>query len=496
MAAARVGPGSAGDGGDSAGGGGGGASGGGARVAVIGAGVSGTLTAIHLLWRCRADERVYLVERAGRLGPGVAYGTRHPLHFVNVSAAGMSAYADEPDHFARWLERLPAAERGAAGLDTAAGLFVRREVYGRYVQEQLRDAIARQGGAQNLFIVDDEAVAVRPGPGGTLGLEAGGGRTHPVDAVVLAVGNFPPEAPDVPPGRYAANPWTPDALDGLRPDRPVLLLGTGLTAVDVALTLFERGHAAPVYALSRRGLLPQAHAAQTPPWPDLRLDAADRRTLATLCRALRREVGRASAEGVDWRGVVDALRPSVQLLWQELAPADRQRFLRHLRPWWQVHRHRAPPPVAEALAVARAEDRLRVLAGRVAGFEPSADGLRVAWHPRGRGGEAGPPLDVQRVVDCRGPGTDYARLPDPLTRQLLAEGLARPDPCRLGLGTTPSGSLVDASGRPSPALFAVGPVTRGTFWDIVSVPEISAQAERVAETALAAARARQAARLG
>jgi uncharacterized NAD(P)/FAD-binding protein YdhS len=454
---------------------------GGARVAVIGAGVSGVLTAIHLLWRCRGEDRVYLVERSPRLGPGVAYGTRHPLHLVNVRADNMSAFADEPDHFVRWLGRLPEAERAAAGRKTLAGLFVRREVYGRYVQELLRDAIVRQGGARNLYIVADTATALRPAGAG-LALETEGGRTYEVDAAVLAVGNFPPGERG-PPG-YVADPWAEDALDGVHPDRPVAVLGTGLTAVDVLLMLRDRGFEGPVHAFSRRGLLPQAHAPSSP-WSGFRLDAEDRRSLVGLTRAVRREVRRAAAVGVDWRCVVDALRPHVRLLWRGLSPADRRRFVRHLRPYWEVHRHRMAPPVAEAVAELRARGRLRVVGGRIAGLEPAPGGLRLRW--RGRDGGAGELL-AQRVVDCRGPGTDYARLACPLTRQLLADGLARPDPCRLGLETTAQGALVGRDGAASPVLFGVGPVTRGTFWEITSVPDIRGQAEEVAVSALAAAR--------
>jgi uncharacterized NAD(P)/FAD-binding protein YdhS len=148
--------------------------------------------------------------------------------------------------------------------------------------------------------------------------------------------------------------------------------------------------------------------------------------------------------------------------------------------------------VAEAIAAARAAGSLRILAGRVASIGQEADGLKVAWRPRGASErDDAATLNVQRVVDCRGPGTDYARLPDPLIRQLLADGLARPDPCRLGLEATQQGSLVGAGGRPTPYLFGVGPVTRGTFWEITSVPDIRAQAEHVATNVLASVRWRQ-----
>jgi uncharacterized NAD(P)/FAD-binding protein YdhS len=354
-------------------------------------------------------------------------------------------------------------------------------VYGRYIQELLRDAVFRQGGAQNLFTVNDTATALRR-RGDALELETAVGRTYQVDAAVLAIGNFPPGDQDLP--GYVNNPWAENALDGLHPDLPVAIIGTGLTALDVILQLKDLKFGGPIHAFSRRGLLPQAHAPSAP-WSDFRLDGDDRRSLLNMLRGIRREVRRAAAMGVDWRCVMDALRPQVQRLWLELSIHDRRRFVRRLRPYWDVHRHRMAPPVAAVVAEVLRSGQLRITKGRISQVAVAANGLVVRWRaPDGSAGE----LPVQRVVDCRGPGSDYARLPSPLTRQMLADGLARPDPCRLGLETTPHGALLDSKGVPSPNIFALGLVTRGTLWEITSIPDIREQAEAVAVSALAAAR--------
>ncbi len=275
------------------------------------------------------------------------------------------------------------------------------------------------------------------------------------------------------------------------PTRRILLIGTGLTTVDVCLALRSGGFEGPIYALSRRGLLPHRHAPSLA-WASLRLDAEDRRSLVTLTRAVRREVRRAAAEGVGWHAVVDALRPHLQLLWQELPAADKQRFLRHLRPWWDIHRHRMAPPVHASLAALRADGSLRVLAGRLVSMTPGPRAMTVVWRPRSS--DADQSVAVQRVINCSGPGTDVAALEEPLLRQILADGLARPDPYRLGLATSSTGALVDAAGRASDRLFAVGPITRGTFWETTSVPDIRRQAEQVAVLALATARRHAASR--
>jgi uncharacterized NAD(P)/FAD-binding protein YdhS len=459
----------------------------GCRIAVIGAGFSGVMTAIHLLWRCNPGERVYLVERGDRVGPGLAYGTHHPRHLVNIRAENMSAFADEPDHFVRWLDGLEPERRAEAGERTIAGTFVRRSVFGAYVQDLLREAIARQDGADNLYLVTDEATAVRPANGG-FRLETGNGRVHPIDAAVLALGNVV-EAKETPPG-YVDNPWSREATAALEPGLPAIVLGTGLTMVDLCLALSEQGFEGPIHAISRRGLLPLGHA-PSKPWEHLTLAADDRRSLLALFRAVRREVRRAGTRAVGWRAVIDAVRPHAQTLWAELSPADKARFVRHVRPWWDVHRHRMAPPVAATLATLRAAGALTTHAGRISSIEPAGRLLRVRWRPKGQPVEQ--QLLAQRVIDCTGSTGDHCRSGEPLIRQMLADGLVRPAPLGLGVDCTTWGALIGARGQPSPNLFAVGPVTRGALWEIIAVPEIRAQAEQVAERVLAVARSKAAA---
>ena len=472
------------------------------RIAVIGGGFSGVMTAIHLLWRCRPEERVYLVEREGPLGPGVAYRTRHARHLLNVRAENMSAFEDEPNHFLRWLGKLPAEEAAACGERTAAGLFVRREVYGRYLQDLLRQAILLQGGARNFFVVDDEAVRLERSATG-FRLQTRVGRSYEFHAAVLATGSFRPPPSDLP--GHVTDPWNDPAstteppapvyalAGGTAPPpvHPVLLIGTGLTMIDMALALVDRGHPGPIYAISRRGVLPQVHR-PAEPWRGLRLGADDRRSLTSLMTAVRCEVARADAEGVDWRAVVDAIRPHVQLLWQELTPADKARFLRHLRPWWDSHRHRMAPTVAVELNRMIVASKLRILTGNVLAIEAGATGLAVTWRPRGQAAQAR--LTASRVIDCTGLKSDVSASGDPLLHQLRADGLARFHPTRLGLDVTPAGNLLTPGGAPTPGLFAVGPLTRGAFWEITAVPDIRSQVERVAETVLAGVRATNAAR--
>ncbi|HWL70171.1 MAG TPA: FAD/NAD(P)-binding protein [Geminicoccus sp.] len=453
----------------------------GRSIAIIGGGFSGTITALQLLRRAGEQDRVILIERNRQLGRGVAFATDDPNHVLNVRAENMSAFPDEPGHLLRWLEALPEAERAHVGTSGPAGTFVRRGLYGRYVRDQLAQVLRQRRSTDSLAIIKDEAQSLaRTGQGWQL--RTASGRTVDADTVILALGNFPP-APLPYPG-CVDNPWQPQAIEEIDLEHPVLLLGAGLTMVDVTLRLLEHGFRGRIHALSRRGLLPHAHAA-APAWRDLRLTADDRRSLTTLMRGVRREVARAAQAGIGWRSVVDALRPHTQLLWQELSLSDRQRFLRHLRPWWDAHRHRIAPQVASRIEAMRRSGRLVLHSGKLQGLESSGPwscGSLVTYRPRRSGQVLA--LEVQRVINCTGIGVDLAGSDDPLVRQLLQDGLVRPDRARLGLDATTSSMLIGRNGDVVPGLFGVGPIVRGTFWEMVAVPDIRTQAAMVARTVM------------
>lgn len=198
-----------------------------------------------------------------------------------------------------------------------------------------------------------------------------------------------------------------------------------------------------------------------------------------LVHTLRAEARRSVAEGGDWQPTVDRLRPFTQDVWQSLSPEDKGRFLRHLRPWWNVHRHRMAAPVADRVEGARASGQLRLHTGRIQCLDEAEGGVRLSYRRRSDGATA--TLTAARVVNCAGPGCDYERIPHPLVRGLLAAGLARPDPLRLGLDITGTCALRDRRGAISRRLFAVGPVTRAAFWEMTAVPDIRRQCEVVAE---------------
>ncbi|HET6474258.1 MAG TPA: FAD/NAD(P)-binding protein [Pseudomonadales bacterium] len=455
----------------------------GTRILVIGAGFCGTLVAAHLL---RAQSRkpihVMLVDRRGAWARGVAYGTRTPAHVLNVPAGRMSAFPDDEDHFLRFAQ--------ARDYSISGGSFVPRSIYGEYLEHVLTDAKRGRAAGSTLQQILREATDITVDPDGAEA-EFTNGWKRRFDRVVLAVGNSPPAESVVERTgirstyRYVADPWAPAAFEQVDPDEPVLLLGTGLTMLDVALDLHQRGLRAPMIALSRHGLLPQAHRAATaaPSFahrpPDILSGAA---TALAYLRSVRRYVAELAPTGVDWREVLTSLRPITPRLWSALAEPERARFLRHVRAYWETHRHRAAPLPFALLQRLIENGELTTIAGRLDQLDTDVTGITARIVARGGAvsAERYREFRVGSVVNCTGPQTDIARLDDPLLGNLLQRGSIRADPLHCGVDVTDDLALVDGTGVPSRSLYYIGPLLRARFWEATAVPELRVHAMNLA----------------
>ena len=440
-------------------------------IAIVGGGFSGASLAAALLRGRELPLSVVLIERQGGRGRGVAYGTRCGGHLLNVRAQNMSGLADDPLHFLRWAQ-----ENYAAGVQPDD--YVPRRVYGQYVESILREADESNPG--RFEWKRDEAIAIRQ-TDGKAEISLRGGVRIVADKVVLALGNFPPTDPKFPgrtepSPRYVSNPWAASALDGAERDEAVLLVGSGLTSVDVAIALRERGFEGKIHMLSRHGLLPQPHK-HGQPWPAFWNNESPRtaRGMLRLIRQQERELGQ---QNCDWRAAVDSLRPFAQKVWTSLPIKEQRRFLRHLRTYWDVHRHRVAPQIGAMLTAEIAEGRIETHAGRVTEYCEVADGVEVSYRDR-RSGELRK-LSVDRVINCTGPDADVGRINDPLLKDLLSQNLVRPDVLFLGLDTAEDGALIDGRGIASDFLYTIGPLRKGNLWETTAVPEIRVQASQLA----------------
>jgi uncharacterized NAD(P)/FAD-binding protein YdhS len=448
-------------------------------VVVAGGGASGVLVAAGLL-RCGLAVDVVVVEPRRQLGRGAAYSSPHPMHRLNAPAGEMSAHEQLPDHFVRW-----SGENGAAlGRES----FAQRGLYGRYlaaVLDEERRGAGRLGGLEH---VTGHAVTAwqRPGPapGLLVGL-ADGGRIE-ADTLILALGPPPTRPPWPDDGalatdrRVVADPWAAGALESLSARR-VLLVGSGLTMVDVALSLRSSTEGPLVlHARSRHGLVPLAYgSAPIEPWAG-RVEPAS--TARELVRGVRVAADKALLDVDDWRGVVARVRGDVPELWQGLEAGERRRLVRHGLRYWEVHRHRLAPEVARAFGDLVARGAIDVGRGRLRALEAAPSGLRALLAGAG-GSEL---LEVDAVVNCTGPASSYRGVP--LVDSLVDSGRAVPDDLGLGLRTDADGALVAASGAPLGGLYAVGWLRRGQLLESTAIPEIRRQVARLVERLAAGGR--------
>jgi uncharacterized NAD(P)/FAD-binding protein YdhS len=445
-------------------------------IAIVGTGASGVLVALHLLDNPGPPARLLLVERSGKPGRGVAFSTNHKSHLLNVPASSMSAFERDPGHFVRWL--------GLKGFPNAQDDFVPRGLFGQYLGETLPSWAHLHQEDDLIEIARDEVVDIdATGAGPTLVFA--GRQPATVDAVVLATGILPPRWPRGSEKwqdneRCISNPWSPDVLDQVGPADTVTLLGTGLTAVDVLLALAERGHHGSIRAISRHGLLPRAHLSGPQPSATTGgalLDVGDRRARQLLHR-FREAVTEEEARGGDWRAIVDMLRAQTQSLWQSLPAEEQLRFRSHVERFWNVHRHRMAPAVAEQVDQLHDSGIFRSLAGRILAVEPSPPGLRLQVklpseeHPYR--------WETDWLVNCTGPGT-FAFTDDQVFAQnLRRRGLARPGHLDAGIGTDSGGRVLAASGQPIEWMWALGSLRQGQLLESTALPEIRSQAVDIA----------------
>jgi uncharacterized NAD(P)/FAD-binding protein YdhS len=438
--------------------------------AVIGGGFSGLMTAIHAL-RGAPHATAVVFERLPRARPGVAYGGADEAHLLNVRADRMGLTTSDVGGFAAWLDRRAPGRHEPSD-------FVRRRHFGDFLNERLGAMIASL--RPRITLVRGDVVAVRR-DADDFAMRLAGGETTRAAAVVLAVGLPAPSAPWSGDVGLVVDPWSPTAFDDLDASAPVTVVGTGLTALDVLVSLARRGHRGRVTCVSRNGRFPLPHAdphlssagAAAPPTVTPQRAELMRGPRAAL-RAVRVAAIATLACGRPWQEVIDAIRPHTTAVWGAWSDRDRERFLGRIRPLWEIHRHRAPRSVLAVVDDLRASDRLEVLRGTLLRVDASAGRravlLRCAGNETLR-------RSSDRVFNCIGPALRISENPDSLMRSLFDQGMVSSDAAGLGLRADADGCVIDARGAVRRDLFVLGALRRGDLWESTAVPELRVQAE-------------------
>jgi len=463
-------------------------------VAIIGGGFTGTLTAVNLIQQASSPIKIVLIEAEEQTGKGVAYSTQFPGHLLNVPAGRMSAFPDEPLHFLKWARtKLPKLSETA---------FVPRSLYGEYIQNILQSAINQLPSLVTFERCEDEVLSVKMIQDETKAvLKLASGDVVVADKVVIATGNFSPSAPSgISQGianseRYINNPWRWNIGESDTIDGDLLLIGTGLTMVDKVLELVHSGFNGTLYAVSRHGLLPRAHSrTPVPAFAQTELNQELYGDLIPLFKAVKESIRSGSFEHLfdnastvkmevsDWRQVIDSLRPHSQALWASLSDKQKKRFLRHIRTYWDIHRHRMAPEIGDEIERLTQSGKLKVLAGRLYSVNETSEALIATIMPRGGGQPQ--QLKVKRMVNCSGFSPDFRRSKSTLAQSLLTRELVHPHPSGLGISVRTDGAVLDANQKPSKVLFTLGTSTMGLRGETVAVPELRVQTRDLARTLL------------
>lgn len=443
-------------------------------IAIIGAGFSGTLTAIHLATRL-PDRPIILFDESGEAGPGLAYRGDDPHALLNIPVRRMSAFQDEPDHFHHFADRV-------LGGNVTPEDFLPRRVYGEYLKHCLSETRKRH---PNLRTDSRGIVDIQTNPGSSVAiLTFKNGDTMMCSRVVLATGNQG--------SAFSGSIWSEHTLparrtatfDAVRPGETVLVIGTGLTMIDAVLELERRGTPAAIHAVSRHGLLPRPHQNASPVLPP-ELEELPDSDLRLSVRLFRRALARHHAAGGDWRDVFAALRPATPSLWQEMSAKDRGKFLRFISPFWEVHRHQCAPATFHTFQEMIDRGKLDLQRGTIVSVEKRQGRLRLGLAPRHRAAVTRW-LEADHIIDATGPARDITTIGHPLITNLLRRGFLQPDEHRLGARTHADYRAIGRDGYPVEWLYVVGPMLRARYFEATAVPEL-----RLHTAALAARLANQ-----
>jgi len=471
------------------------------RIAIIGGGFSSLALLIQLAKHAANNPKLHLhitvIEPAEQLGRGIAYAVNRQDLLLNVRSDRLTADASTPGDFHTWLS----AETPATPTPPQPDFYPRWR-FGSYARARLDQALdaakhnfrlehVRAAATSLTHNNNKHNPATSTAPSTititTTNPDGSAGPTVTADHAVLALGLGPTRTPNPlnpltqqTSHQLLVSPWDQHAMQALA-ERPgtILLVGTGLTMCDAAITLKNLNTKARLIAISRRGLTPRVHDHADPTSHTKWAETLPGSDFQSVVRALR-----ARATPDNWRSVIDSLRPHTAGIWAAFNTSARARFIRHAAAYWDVHRHRMPPQVARAIEQLKQQDQLRILRARLENArpdptDPSSAIVRLREHTHGKN-ETTTELKVTGVVLCTGPDSNPARWNSPLVDSILKANLAAIDPLGLGFHTTSEGFLLNDANQPTPLLSTLGPLRRSDLWESIAAPEIVAQAQTLA----------------
>jgi uncharacterized NAD(P)/FAD-binding protein YdhS len=435
------------------------------RLIIVGAGFSGAVTAIEYLKRAGVCDELIIINKTGKMAKGLAYGTNSPHHLLNVPAGNMSALVDFPDSFIDYCK--------SRHHDVYGNTFVERRIYGEYLENLLTTA-EREAKAKTLRLVAE--VVKLEYRNKTVVLTLDNEELLIADHVVLSFGNFAPQVPKTLSNlcdsrSFLNDPWAMIGDKFTERAPRVLIIGSGLTAVDTTLNINTQFPEATFTLLSRRGLTPQAHR-EILPTAHYTGDIGSQLlncepSIKQYVRLIRKEISLTPGR---WRDIISSLRPITSTLWEKLNTHERRRFLRHVQPYWDIHRHRLAPKSAKSFQNLLDTNRVRVLQARIT--SAAQHEKTIVIYSRQRNNQTISILEFDFIVNCTGPCTNLRAINGQLIKELVRSGTIASDPLMLGILTDSEYKTLNARGESNSWLSYVGPMLRASYWEATAVPDL------------------------
>ncbi|MCD6019653.1 MAG: beta-lactamase protein [Bacteroidetes bacterium] len=432
-------------------------------IAIIGGGISGTLTVLQCLKQCRKPLSVLWFDSQNKFCKGLAYSTLDENHLLNVRANNMSVFPDAPDHFVNWL----------ANYDPqySPNDFVPRKIYGLYVQDTFQN-FQKTNTLVTVQKIAQEVVSIQQTE---TNFNIISDQTYQAQKLILALGNFLPGHPRsisktfINSGNYFQNAFDPSLIEQALGENDITIIGSGLTMIDAVVSLAKHKYAGIIRVISPHGYVPQAHTEQPLPSIAPFLEANKTYTLPELVSLVKFQLKRAKQEQLNPHSVIDAMRPFLQNIWLNFSLEEKQQFLRHLRHKWGVARHRAPVQSIQLFNELKLSHRLILLKGRISDIRSAGEGFEIYYTDSKNQVEK---FKTSLLINCTGPEADYNRLASPLIQQMLKDGIIVSDMLKYGLDAQKDGQIRQN-------LFTLGPALKGILWESVAVPEIRVQAREI-----------------
>lgn len=444
------------------------------RIAIIGGGASGTITAIQLMKKLTTPTIIHLFEKNEKaLFRGAAYSSQLEYEPLNVHAGKMSAFNHLPDHFFQWV-------RNRRDVSVHRETFVSRRWYGDYLMDLFTQTASRTTQVRVEIHHTSVSNVSHSKTSGSYLIQSDADENIEADFVIFCNGNEQPQhifsesEQQLAGSSYMQNPWH-NNLDGIYGDEHILIVGTGLTMVDYVGSLYQRRHAGKIYCFSRNGYLPLSHDDDIPYVFDSTLE---KKNFREVFAAVRRNVAVADKKRSNWQSVMDALRPRVSRIWRGMSVEEKNLFLKKFRSWWEIHRHRMPENSCKIIKQLKKEGQLEIISGTYRNLEEAKPFLSFRFADKKTGEER--TILLNRIINCTGPSGDYTKCGNMLINNLLVSGQMQQDALKLGIETGTRGEIMGANGVIQKNWFAVGPLRKASEWESTAIREIRTQAESVA----------------